>query len=214
MEKHQGYVVKFDAERGFGFIKFKEFDKELFFHIKGFKANRNPVIGEQVLFDIKPDKQGRPVAVNVQEALFVAKKQQEREQRKQKQQAHKAHQARQEQKHGTLNLLCGFAVGYFVLIVIMSLMSDVPSYLPLMYVVMGVISFIMYYQDKRKAQNNQWRIPEKTLHIIDVLGGWIGATFAHKLLNHKATKAPFRGVFYATIVIHVMAVVGVCRLFL
>ncbi|MDO4895782.1 MAG: DUF1294 domain-containing protein [Moraxella sp.] len=208
MEKHQGHIVKFDDKRGFGFIQFKAFDKELFFHIKGFKAHRNPVIGEQVLFDVEADKQGRPMAVNIQEALSVAKKQQEQEQRKQKQQAYKARQERQEQKHGVLNLLCGFALIYFMVMTIMSLTSGVPNYLPFIYVVMSVISFVMYYQDKIKAQNSQWRTPESTLHFIDVLGGWIGATFAHKLLNHKTTKAQFRTIFYATIAIHVMVIVG------
>lgn len=97
MQKHHGTIAKFDNERKFGFIQFDNKNRQIFFHVSRFKAGRNPNIGEQVLFDIGQDKQGRPVAINIQEAQFVAQKQQER---KQKQQAYKAYQERQEQKHG------------------------------------------------------------------------------------------------------------------
>ncbi|MDI4497683.1 DUF1294 domain-containing protein [Moraxella nonliquefaciens] len=201
MQKHHGTIANFDNERKFGFIQFDNKNRQIFFHVSRFKAGRNPNIGEQVLFDIGQDKQGRPVAINIQEAQFVAQKQQER---KQKQQAYKAYQERQEQKHGQLNLLCGVGVGYLLILAIVLLISGSSLKLLGVYFIMGIISFFMYYQDKIKAQNNEWRIPENTLHAIDVLGGWIGATFAHKLLNHKATKADFRVVFYITIVLNII----------
>lgn len=201
MQKHHGTIANFDNERKFGFIQFDNKNRQIFFHVSRFKAGRNPNIGEQVLFDIGQDKQGRPVAINIQEAQFVAQKQQER---KQKQQAYKAYQERQEQKHGQLNLLCGVSVVYLLILAIVLLMSGLSLKLLGVYFIMGIISFFMYYQDKIKAQNNEWRIPENTLHAIDVLGGWIGATFAHKLLNHKATKADFRVVFYITVALNII----------
>lgn len=201
MQKHHGTIAKFDNERKFGFIQFDNKNRQIFFHVSRFKAGRNPNIGEQVLFDIGQDKQGRPVAINIQEAQFVAQKQQER---KQKQQAYKAYQERQEQKHGQLNLLCGVSVVCLLILAIVLLMSGLSLKLLGVYFIMGIVSFFIYYQDKVKAQNNQWRIPENTLHTIDVLGGWIGATFAHKLLNHKATKADFRVVFYITVALNII----------
>lgn len=201
MQKHHGTIANFDNERKFGFIQFDNKNRQIFFHVSRFKAGRNPNIGEQVLFDIGQDKQGRPVAINIQEAQFVAQKQQER---KQKQQAYKAYQERQEQKHGQLNLLCGVSVVYLLILAIVLLMSGLSLKLLGVYFIMGIVSFFIYYQDKVKAQNNQWRIPENTLHTIDVLGGWIGATFAHKLLNHKATKADFRVVFYITVALNII----------
>lgn len=201
MQKHHGTIAKFDNERKFGFIQFDNKNRQIFFHVSRFKAGRNPNIGEQVLFDIGQDKQGRPVAINIQEAQFVAQKQQER---KQKQQAYKAYQERQEQKHGQLNLLCGVSVVYLLILAIVLLMSGFSLKLLGVYFIMGIVSFFIYYQDKVKAQNNQWRIPKNTLHTIDVLGGWIGATFAHKLLNHKATKADFRVVFYITVALNII----------
>ncbi len=205
MEKHQGHVVKFDSERKFGFIKPQGFDKEIFFHIRGFRAGRDPKIGEQVIFEIGQDNSGRPVAIHIQEALFVAKKQQEHQIR---QQAKRAYQERQKQKHGTPNLLCAFAIGYFLLMsalsIKMSLTNSLSNMIPVYYLVVSVVSFVLYYHDKSKAARDDWRTPESTLHAVDVLGGWIGATFAHKLLNHKATKAAFRRVFYVTIMLNIM----------
>lgn len=200
MQRHEGHVVKFDHERKFGFIKLQTTNKELFFHIRAFRAGREPRIGEQVIFEIGQDKNGRPVAINIQEALFVAKKQQEHQARLQ---AKRAYTERQEQKHGALNLLCVFAVGFFVAMSAFSLIGKLPIYLPVYYTSVSLISFIMYYHDKNKAQNNDWRTPENTLHTVDVLGGWIGATFAHKLLNHKATKADFRVMFYVTVFLNI-----------
>lgn len=93
---------------------------------------------------------------------------------------------------------------YLLILAIVLLMSGLSLKLLGVYFIMGIVSFFIYYQDKVKAQNNQWRISENTLHTIDVLGGWIGATFAHKLLNHKATKADFRVVFYITVALNII----------
>ena len=39
----------------------------------------------------------------------------------------------------------------------------------------NLIAFAMYGIDKRKAVKDQWRIPEKTLLIIALIGGAVGA---------------------------------------
>ncbi len=205
MQRYEGRITKFDHERKFGFIKLHTTNKEVFFHIRAFRAGREPRMGEQVIFDIGQDKNGRPVAINIQEALFVAKKQQERQI---KLQAKRAYTERQEQKHGTLNLMCAFAVGFFMVVSVFSLIGKLPVYLPVYYTWVSSISFIMHYHDKNKAKNNDWRTPESTLHTVDVLGGWIGATFAHKLLNHKAAKADFRVMFYVTIFLNIAGLLG------
>ena len=87
-------------------------------------------------------------------------------------------------------------------------MTKIPHYLSVYYLALGLMSFFMYYKDKQSAQNGQWRTPEISLHLIDVLGGWVGASFAHRLLDHKATKANFRIMFYLTITVNILAVIG------
>lgn len=50
---------------------------------------------------------------------------------------------------------------------------------------MTIIGFLSMYIDKRKAIKHQWRISEKTLFIIAVLGGSIGSNLGMFLCRHK-----------------------------
>lgn len=200
MDKELGKIIHYDTQRKFGFIQYKN-NQEIFFHERQFRAGRTPVIGEMVVFDIKKDKSGRDCADNVQELAFVQKQQAKR-------QKYEAYQERQEQKQGELKLWCGISLVYVVLMGLGLLLIGKPLSIMVLYVVMGAVSFAMYYKDKLSAQTGKWRTPENTLHLIDLLGGWVGATFAHKLLNHKATKPTFRSVFYATVIIHVVLMVA------
>lgn len=58
-------------------------------------------------------------------------------------------------------------------------------------VVMGIVTFVMYAVDKRRAGEGGWRIPEKSLHGCELLGGWVGAILARRVLRHKTQKFSF-----------------------
>ncbi len=52
-------------------------------------------------------------------------------------------------------------------------------------VMVNALGFAIMGIDKKRAIRNQWRIPEKTLFLISVIGGSLGAwagmyTFRHK----------------------------------
>ena len=51
--------------------------------------------------------------------------------------------------------------------------------------VMSVIAFILYFADKKKAQNGKWRIKEATLLSIGFFGGAVGGLAAMKIFRHK-----------------------------
>ena len=46
--------------------------------------------------------------------------------------------------------------------------------------------------DKRKAQKAKWRIPEKTLFLIALLGGAVGSLLGMHLFHHKTRHWYFR----------------------
>ena len=69
----------------------------------------------------------------------------------------------------------------------------------------GVISgltFVLYWSDKRKAQRDQWRIPEGTLHLLELLGGWPAALFAQRSLRHKTKKRRYQILFWLIVTAH------------
>ena len=75
-------------------------------------------------------------------------------------------------------------------------------FLPFYYLVLSLVTFILYAVDKSAAQKGSWRIQESTLHLFSLAGGWLGAMIAQKIFRHKTKKQPFRTVFWATVVLN------------
>lgn len=73
----------------------------------------------------------------------------------------------------------------------------------------SVISFITYAIDKSKAKRNAWRIKESNLHLLSLLGGWPGAGLAQQWLRHKSSKKEFRLFYWLTVLVNVLAVIGI-----
>ncbi|MFC5598026.1 DUF1294 domain-containing protein [Deinococcus cellulosilyticus] len=78
----------------------------------------------------------------------------------------------------------------------------------LLYVLMGFVAFLVYGEDKRRARLGRHRIPEQTLHTLELLFGWFGALMAQQVYRHKTRKQPFQMVFWAIGVLHFL-VLGV-----
>lgn len=55
----------------------------------------------------------------------------------------------------------------------------------------NIITFIIYGVDKWKAKNNQWRIPEKRLLFLAVIGGSAGALAGIYIFHHKTLHKKF-----------------------
>lgn len=55
----------------------------------------------------------------------------------------------------------------------------------------NIISFILFWIDKRKAIKHQRRISEFTLLLITFLGGTVGALLGMVVFRHKISKRNF-----------------------
>ncbi len=51
--------------------------------------------------------------------------------------------------------------------------------------IMTLVGFIIMGVDKKKAEKHAWRIPEKTLFLVQILGGAIGGTIGMYTFRHK-----------------------------
>ncbi|ORU00089.1 hypothetical protein D081_1183 [Anaerovibrio sp. JC8] len=73
-------------------------------------------------------------------------------------------------------------------------------------VIINIIAVAVYGWDKMCAIRHKWRVPEKTLLAIAVIGGSLGALFAMSLFHHKTLHLKFK---YGVPVIMLLQVVGV-----
>ena len=58
-------------------------------------------------------------------------------------------------------------------------------------VIMNVIGFVIMGVDKKKAIKHQYRIPEKTLFLVAILGGSLGGWLGMKRFRHKTKHMKF-----------------------
>lgn len=59
------------------------------------------------------------------------------------------------------------------------------------FLTLNIGSFIYFGLDKRKANNNRYRISEKKLLIMTFFGGSIGSILGILIFNHKTSKESF-----------------------
>ena len=57
--------------------------------------------------------------------------------------------------------------------------------------VMSLVAFAAFGLDKYKAKAGKWRIPERTLFLLALLGGGIGAFLGMKVFHHKTMHKQF-----------------------
>lgn len=75
----------------------------------------------------------------------------------------------------------------------------VPLPVMLAYCVLSAAGFTLYLLDKRAAEAGTMRTRERTLHLVDLLGGWPGGLLAQDRFRHKTRKTAFQVVFWATV---------------
>lgn len=65
------------------------------------------------------------------------------------------------------------------------------KYIVIYILILNLISFILFFIDKKRALKDKWRIKESTLHLCSFLGGSIGSITAMYMFHHKTKKLKF-----------------------
>lgn len=81
-------------------------------------------------------------------------------------------------------------------------------YLP----VINVITWLAFWADKERARQGLYRIPERTLLLLALVGGSPAAIHAQQRLRHKTRKQPFATILAGIPVIQVAALIGITLL--
>lgn len=206
-----GRLVEWNDSRGFGFVQPDTGGARVFVHISAWQPRpepqQRPRVGMPLAFNLGME-QGRP------RALAVAWRSQDLTVSERALASTTAERSRATQRRSTARTAGSASAsrgGYGALLVLAVVWAaiawqwGVPHWVGGVYVGLSLWSFAMYAYDKRQAQTGGWRTPESSLHTVALLGGWPGALLAQQWLRHKSSKVPFRRVFWATVVLNMLA---------
>jgi uncharacterized membrane protein YsdA (DUF1294 family) len=70
----------------------------------------------------------------------------------------------------------------------MKLYEIILSYL----LMINIFTMYTFFLDKSKAKNKKWRIKERTLFLLSIAGGSLGAIIGMKLFKHKTKHWYFK----------------------
>ena len=76
-----------------------------------------------------------------------------------------------------------------------------------------MITFLMMGYDKHEAKKGNWRVSEKTLFTLVVLGGSIGGILGMFTFRHKTKKWYFRFGFPIILILQILVVIDLVRRF-
>ncbi len=100
-----------------------------------------------------------------------------------------------------------------LLLIILLTTSYFLSYTPVLFSIIiflsSLLAYFAYAKDKAAAMNDDWRVPEKTLHLLSLFFGWPGAMIAQERLRHKTKKLSFRVVFWMTVSANVSVIYAI-----
>jgi uncharacterized membrane protein YsdA (DUF1294 family)/cold shock CspA family protein len=187
--RHKGSIAKWNDERGFGFISPSEGGSSVFVHISSFpRGDRRPSVSEAVSYTLAFDSHGRPQANAVRFILD----------------SHSASLKRQIPRLG-IAVPFAFAISFLAALAVLAAVGWLEMYWLVLYYVASIITYGVYSRDKAAAQNAGRRIPESTLHLMSLVGGWPGALIAQILLRHKTRKPSFLIGYWLTVIVNCIA---------
>ena len=74
------------------------------------------------------------------------------------------------------------------------------------FILINLITFVVFYTDKQKALKSHYRTSEKNLLLMVLLGGLLGALFAIYKFRHKNKKQSFMFSLVVAGIIHIVSI--------
>ena len=179
----QGYIVNFNAEKGYGFIRSNEQEEEnIFVHISKVKNSKTLEQGQKVTFNIQKTNRGLS-AINVEAGA----------------------------KQRSPYLIFGFIS--FLFVAIISLYLSQKTHLLLAYIIaINISTFLLYGYDKFiSSSENKLRVPELNLQALALLGGSPLALVAQKFFRHKTIKNSFQLVYWGIVLVQIGLLIWLYR---
>ena len=194
--RQAGRLSEWHADKGYGFVVPHDGGARVFVRIKAFQvSSRRPAQGDLISYALGTDAKGRVNAVDVR---FAGQRVAQPPPRV---------RAEPRSSNARPNPVPRMTLGLIVLaaVVASAALGKLPAIVALLCLAMSVVSYFAYWYDKDMAGARQRRVPEGTLHLLDLLGGWPGGLIAQQQFRHKTVKASFQTGFWMTVVLNVAA---------
>ncbi|MEO7319196.1 MAG: cold shock and DUF1294 domain-containing protein [Chthoniobacteraceae bacterium] len=176
--RQSGTIVKWDDEKGFGFIAPDAGSGDVFAHVKAVVGARRPAVGDRVFYFPGKDSEGRARAAQVQ---F-------------------------EDASGVWSwrvLALVLSAAFLAAQGLAAWLGRITPVIPVVYAMMSAVTLGAYSHDKASARHGAWRLPENVLHMLELFGGWPGALVAQQWLRHKTRKLSYQLLFWAIVAAHI-----------
>ena len=165
----QGYIIHFNDEKGYGFIRTEEQEENIFVHISEVTNTSELEQGQEVEFKIKKTERGLS-AIQVKAGA----------------------------KRHSPYLIFGLISALFVLLVF-AYLSQKTNLLLAYLLSINLATFLLYGYDKSIASGERLRVPELNLQILALLGGSPSALLAQKFFRHKTIKGSFQLLYWSIV---------------
>lgn len=176
MERKQGTLTHWNDDKGYGFICSTDGKENVFCHIKSLPHyQRRPKNGDVLTYEEMVDEKERFYASSPRIKGLAW-------------------------SYFTYISLCLSLL--FVIYVYLVSQQILPFHLLSVYVAVSLLTIGVYSLDKRAAQTDLSRIPEKRLHLLEALGGWPGALLAQIFFRHKIQKPSYQRIFWLIVAGH------------
>ena len=170
-------IVEWQPKSAYGFAL--DGERRIFLHISNFTQRaRWPEVGDRVTFVMGEDESGRPCAreIVLQESGSLLR------------------------WHHLLSLVLLLILPGLSLIGLSGLLS--PWWVLYFATFTSVAVGMQLWFDKRSAVADGSRVPEATLHLFELMGGWPGSFIAQRALRHKIFKKSYQWIFWPIVAIH------------
>jgi uncharacterized membrane protein YsdA (DUF1294 family)/cold shock CspA family protein len=211
--KKQGKVIRWDDQRGFGFIRCHTTSQDIFFHIRDCAGGVQPPMNAMVEFEEIHIGGKGPRAMDVRamqrgatHAGHSSYAQRESGPSRPNRVPHRQARTAQGQSPSLLGV-SGLALVWGTLLIWGVLQHRLPASTLAAALGLNAVTFFAYWLDKHAAQKGQWRTKEDTLHLFGLAGGWPTARLAQQVLRHKTIKPSFQEMYWCTVWLHLA---GLC----
>ena len=173
----EGVVVKFNEQRGFGFIRSEALSQDIFVHIQDIPKQKPLSVGQQVFFETKETDKGL-AAIKVTPGI----------------------------KRISPFFLYGITAFLLIVTTTLFLSYEGLHFILAYFLSINLTTFLFYGYDKLIAGSSLLRVPEWVLHSLSIGGGSPTGLLAQKVFRHKTIKGSFQFVYWAIVILQIIVI--------